>query len=98
MKINFPVGQFGIDSNLNNNATSKKEALSFTDFLNNAIKDANKLQLESEQLNQAFAMGLNDNLHQIMIASEKADIALQFTVQIRNKVLEAYQEIMRMPV
>jgi len=98
MKINFPVGQFGIDSNLNNNAASKKEALSFTDFLNNAIKDANKLQLESEQLNQAFAMGLNDNLHQIMIASEKADIALQFTVQIRNKVLEAYQEIMRMPV
>jgi flagellar hook-basal body complex protein FliE len=43
-------------------------------------------------------MGLNDNLHQVMIASEKADIALQFTVQIRNKILEAYQEIMRMNV
>jgi len=98
MKINFPVGQLGIDSNLNNNGTSKKEGLSFTDFLNNAIKDVNKLQIESEQLNQAFAIGLNDNLHQVMIASEKADIALQFTVQIRNKVLEAYQEIMRMPV
>ena len=98
MKINFPAEQLVINTNINNNSTSKSGNLSFTDFLNNAIKDANKLQLESEQLNQAFAMGLNDNLHQVMIASEKADIALQFTVQIRNKVLEAYQEIMRMPV
>jgi flagellar hook-basal body complex protein FliE len=68
------------------------------DFLNDAIKETNELQLESEQLNQAFAMGMNDNLHQVMIASEKADIALQFTIQIRNKLLEAYQEIMRMQV
>jgi flagellar hook-basal body complex protein FliE len=98
MKINFPAEQIGINTNINNNGISKKEGLSFTDFLNNAIKDANKLQIESEQLNQAFAMGLNDNLHQVLIASEKANIALQFTIQIRNKVLEAYQEIMRMPV
>ena len=98
MKINFPAEQLVINTNINNNSTSKSGNLSFTDFLNNAIKDVNNLQIESEQLNQAFAMGLNDNLHQIMIASEKADIALQFTVQIRNKILEAYQEIMRMNV
>lgn len=98
MKINFPAEQLGINTNINNNGISKKESLSFTDFLNNALKDVNKLQMESEQLNQAFAMGLNDNIHQVMIASEKADIAFQFTLQIRNKVLEAYQEIMRMPV
>ncbi|HOS69254.1 MAG TPA: flagellar hook-basal body complex protein FliE [Bacillota bacterium] len=98
MKINFPAEQLVINTNINNNSTSKSGNLSFTDFLNNAIKDVNNLQIESEQLNQAFAMGLNDNLHQVMIASEKADIALQFTVQIRNKILEAYQEIMRMNV
>lgn len=98
MKINFPAEQLGINTNMKNKVTSEGNKLSFTDFLNNALKDANKLQMESEQLNQAFAMGLNDNIHQIMIASEKADIALQFTVQIRNKVMEAYQEIMRMPV
>ena len=98
MKINFPVEQLGINTNINNKVTSESNKVSFTDFLNNALNDVNKLQIESEQLNQAFAMGLNDNIHQVMIASEKADIALQFTIQVRNKVLEAYQEIMRMPV
>lgn len=98
MKINFPLEQLGVNTNINNKVTSESNKASFTDFLNNALNDVNKLQIESEQLNQAFAMGLNDNIHQVMIASEKADIALQFTIQVRNKVLEAYQEIMRMPV
>ena len=97
MKVDFPTQQLNINSSINNGA-SKSERVSFTDFLNNAVQDVNKLQLESEQLNEAFAMGNNDNIHQVVIAAEKADIALQFTVQIRNKILEAYQEIMRMPV
>ncbi|KUO72899.1 MAG: hypothetical protein APF77_24265 [Clostridia bacterium BRH_c25] len=97
MKINFPNQPLNINSN-SINGRAKSEGVSFTDFLNNAVSDVNKLQLESEKLNEAFAMGRNDNIHQVMIAAEKADLALQFTVQIRNKILEAYQEIMRMPV
>lgn len=97
LKINFPNQQLGINPNFGN-GTAKSEGVSFTDYLSNAISDVNKLQLESEQLNEAFAMGKNDNIHQVMIAAEKADIALQFTMQIRNKILDAYQEIMRMPV
>jgi flagellar hook-basal body complex protein FliE len=97
MKINFPTEQFNINS-INNTTATDKKSLPFSDFLNNAISDVNKLQLESEGLNEAFAMGKNDNIHQVMIAAEKADMALQFTIQIRNKVLEAYQEIIRMPV
>ncbi len=87
--------------NINNNSingTPNSEGASFSDFLNNAISDVNKLQLDSEQLNEAFAMGKTDNIHQVMIAAEKAEIALQFTIQVRNKVLDAYQEIMRMPI
>lgn len=97
MKINFPAEQLNINSISNATSTDKK-SVPFSDFLNNAISDVNKLQLESEELNEAFAMGKNDNIHQVMIAAEKADMALQFTIQIRNKVLEAYQEIIRMPV
>jgi flagellar hook-basal body complex protein FliE len=97
MKINFPVQQLNINSGINN-GTPKSQGVSFSEFLNNAVSDVNKLQLDSEKLNNAFAMGSTDNIHQVMIAAEKADIALQFTVQIRNKILEAYQEIMRMPV
>jgi flagellar hook-basal body complex protein FliE len=87
--------------NINNNSISggsKSEGTSFADFLNNAVSDVNKLQLDSEQLNEALAMGKTDNIHQVMIASEKAEIALQFTMQIRNKILDAYQDIMRMPI
>ena len=97
MKINFPSQQLNVNTKLNN-IESKSQGVSFADFLNNAVSDVNKLQLESEQLNEAFAMGKNDNIPQVMIAAEKADIALQFTVQIRNKILEAYQEIIKMPV
>jgi flagellar hook-basal body complex protein FliE len=39
-----------------------------------------------------------DNLHQVMITAEKASVTLQTTLEIRNKVVEAYQEIMRMQV
>ncbi len=97
MKIDFPSQQVNLNTNVNN-APSKSEGVSFTEFLNSAVSDVNKLQLESERLNEAFAMGKNDNIHQVMIAAEKAEIALQFTVQIRNKILDAYQEIMRMQV
>ena len=85
-------------NNISNSGTSKNEGASFADFLNNAVSNVNKLQLESEGLNEALAMGKTDNIHQVMIAAEKAEIALQFTLQIRNKVLDAYQEIIRMPI
>jgi flagellar hook-basal body complex protein FliE len=46
----------------------------------------------------SFAIGDIDNIHEVMIAQEKATVALQYTVQIRDKVLEAYNEIMRMQI
>ncbi len=97
MKVDFPIQNLNIGAGIKNEA-ALKDKVPFMDFLNNAIQETNRLQLESERLNEAFAMGKKDNLHQVMIAAEKADIALQFTIQIRNKILEAYQEIMRMPV
>ncbi len=42
--------------------------------------------------------GESKNIHEVMISMEKADISMRLTVQMRNKVLEAYQEIMRMQV
>lgn len=99
MKVNFPTEQIGINSSINqSNSPAVNKGASFSDFLNNALSEVNKLQIDSEKLNEAFAMGKTDNLHQVSIAAEKADIALQLTVQIRDKVLTAYQEIMRMQV
>jgi flagellar hook-basal body complex protein FliE len=70
----------------------------FSDYLNQALNNTNSLLLDSEKLADEFAAGKTDNIHQVAIASEKADLALQFTMQIRNKILDAYMEIMRMTI
>jgi flagellar hook-basal body complex protein FliE len=71
---------------------------SFASYLNDALNKTNDLQLDSEKITNDFAVGKTDNIHQVMIASEKADVALQFTMQIRNKILDAYNEIMRIQI
>lgn len=68
----------------------------FSDYLKEALDSTNSLLTEADYLADEFAAGRTDNIHQVMIAAEKADVALQFTLQIRNKIMDAYNEIMRM--
>ncbi|AAZ25645.1 MULTISPECIES: flagellar hook-basal body complex protein FliE [Colwellia] len=71
----------------------------FGDMLTDALKSVNDLQTESGEKKRAFEMGdSNVTLAEVMIASSKSGIALDATVQIRNKFVEAYKEIMSMPV
>ncbi len=76
----------------------QEQELSFSDVLKQAISDLQQLQATSTYNNYLLATGQVENLHKVMIDAEKADIALQFTLQVRNKLLEAYQEIMRMQI
>ncbi len=61
----------------------------------NATNEAEKI---SSELTYDFMTGKNDNIHSLMIASEKSGILLQFTMQVRNQLMDAYKEIMRLPV
>ncbi|HBL36860.1 MAG TPA: flagellar hook-basal body complex protein FliE [Firmicutes bacterium] len=70
----------------------------FEEMLKGYIGEVNKLQLKAEEMDQQFAAGTIENVHEVTIAAEKAALALDLTLQIRNKVVEAYQEIMRMPI
>ncbi|SDC86032.1 flagellar hook-basal body complex protein FliE [Paenibacillus sp. UNCCL117] len=70
----------------------------FSRYLNGAISDLNTQQAAVDKLNTQFVKGEISDVHQLMIASEKASLGLELTVQVRNKVIEAYQEIMRMQV
>ena len=56
------------------------------------------MQNDSAKMGELFAAGKIDDLHTLMIETEKADLALQFTLQVRNKLLDAYNEIMRMQI
>lgn len=71
---------------------------SFGEYLGDALGNVNALEKESERLNAALAAGQVEDISQVVVAAEKADIAVQLTLQVRNKAVEAYQEIMRMQV
>lgn len=70
----------------------------FSGFLNKAMNDLNEQQATVDEVNQKFVKGEISDVHQVVLASEKASLGLQLTVQVRNKMIEAYQEIMRMQV
>lgn len=62
------------------------------------IESTNELEKKADQMSIDFAVGKINSVADVMIAQEKATIALQYTVQLRNKLLDAYKEIMRMQV
>ena len=62
------------------------------------LAQVNKLHKDAATLANEAAIGGDVDLHDVMIASEKSSVAMQLTLQVRNKLVEAYQEIMRMQV
>lgn len=71
----------------------------FSSLLTKSIDSVNEIQKESGRLGDAFVMGdPSVSLAEVMIAKQKAGIAFEATLQVRNKLLGAYKEIMAMPV
>lgn len=71
---------------------------SFGATLRGAVREVNGLQIQADGVAAKLATGNIEDVHEAMLAMQKASIAMQFTVQVRNKVVEAYQEIMRTQV
>ncbi len=69
---------------------------SFIDTLGSAIDEVERLQTSADQAVSGLLHGDGADLHGTMIAVEKADIAFQMMMQVRNKIVSAYQEIARM--
>ena len=74
------------------------ETKSFGEFLSDSLKEVNTLKKQSEVANMKLAAGQVEDISEVVIAGEKASIAVQLTMQVRNKMVEAYQEVMRMQV
>jgi len=87
-----------IQDNNETKTVTNKNNIQFSNLLKDALNKVNDLQIQSDEYKQLLATGDVDNLHDVTIAAEKASIALQLTLAIRNKVVEAYQEIMRMQI
>lgn len=78
-----------------NNETEKQN---FSDIFNQALSDAKDTDSTITQTNVDLLTGENDSIHQAMIDAEKAKLALNLAIQVRNKVIDAYNEVMRMQV
>ena len=70
----------------------------FSELLADQIMDVNNLQKEADSAIQKLVSGKSKNIHETMLAVEKAEIAFKTMNQVRNKVIEAYKEVMRMQV
>lgn len=80
---------------VNKNETNPKDA-GFADMLKSFCQTVNTKINTADRKMEAFATGQPMDIHEVVIATEKADLSLKFLIQIRNKLLDGYQEIMRM--
>jgi len=78
------------------NTQNMKSDSDFGKILSDAIKSVNDEQKSVEQLSDDFAQGKVSNIHELVVEAEKASISLRLTVEVRNKIVDAYREIMRM--
>lgn len=88
----------GLDSDLSGKSVSSSGA-DFSKMFKQAIDNVNGLQQDTSELRNRFEMGDKDvSLGEVMIAANKSSLAFDATIQIRNKMVEAYKEVMSMPV
>ncbi|NLT66388.1 MAG: flagellar hook-basal body complex protein FliE [Acidobacteria bacterium] len=76
----------------------QKGGTAFGEILKDAISTVDQLQKDSDQEIQKLMSGESRDLHTTVIAMQKADLSFQMMMQVRNKIVQAYQEIIRMPV
>lgn len=76
-------------------ASANVKSINFGESLNQAITSLNEAEKSAQQYEKMVAIGDVDNLHDAMIAAQKAEIVLNYGLEIRNQVLEAYKELMR---
>ncbi len=77
----------------------EEEDASFDSLLNSAmqmIKETNDYSNEAAEAELSYAMGITNSTHELQVAQMKANISLQYTVAVRNAVMDAYKEIMQM--
>lgn len=92
MKIHGNMEPLGASLGIKSPA-AKPDGPSFADTLGEALNEVNDMQLNADKAIQDLVTGESKNIHEAMIALSKAELAFKLTMQVRDKVLEAYKEI-----
>lgn len=85
-------------ANTNNGAKVEENSKAFGDMLTNMVDKVNNSQLAGDKAINDLYTGKAQHLHEVMIAVEQADVSLRMLVQMRNKAVTAYEEMMRMQI
>ena len=78
------------------NKSLDKEGINFSEVLTKSLEKVNSDQLYSEKMDNLFSLGVIDNVSDVSIAAMKADLSINLAVEVTNKLLSAYNEIMRL--
>ena len=81
-----------------NSSDQGSTSTAFSDMVRGSLSEVNTMQTNADKMAVDLATGKTDNIHETMLAATKAELGFNLMVQVRNKVLEAYQEVMRMQI
>ncbi len=81
-----------------NKESKDSDSANFVDSMKSFLKEANTLQMHAANQVESLISGETTDVHDVMIAMEKASVSFEMVMEIRNRMLEAYQEIMRTQV
>ncbi len=95
MRINEFTPDLSLFDKIGAKQETEDQSSSFAELLNNKLNEVNDAQINAEQLTEGFVKGDATDVHQVMLAGEEAKMSLELAVQLRNKFVEAYQEINR---
>jgi flagellar hook-basal body complex protein FliE len=92
-RVNKELGTDGLQP-----AGLKDSGKSFSSILKDSVEKVNEMQVQADTSIKELVAGRTKNIHETMLTIERADTSLKLMMQVRNKILDAYKEIMRMPV
>lgn len=99
MNINAYMSNTKISNEFQKNELeTEKNNSNFLDTLKEKINEVNDKQIEAEDLTQKFIKGEEEDVHKVMLSTEEAKLSLELSVQIRNKLVDAYGEFNRMQI
>lgn len=91
-----PITPGKIEQKIGN--ADQKPGTGFKETISNFVNEVNDLQIKAGESIENFASGKAENVHEVMIAMAKAEVSFKFMMETRNKLVDAYKEIMKMGV
>ncbi|MGH4140916.1 flagellar hook-basal body complex protein FliE [Clostridium sp.] len=99
MNINAYVNNTKISNELQKNSVEvENKGTNFLDTLKEKLDDVNDKQIQADNITDQFVKGDEEDVHKVMLSTQEAKLSLELAVQIRNKIVEAYQEFNRMQI